>query len=549
MSETTQSTDDELSELALYRDLETDQLIRERLLAGDTSLSEPLNNELVFKYDELSLQITAGPEYPVLPATYEVDNHALPRTSVIELRSRLREIFEDAGSTNNLARWRAREADDSSGVYEPTMVVLELARETVRHLRAYRIKASSLDGLPTIEPELPIETKRASSNFSSGGLAFQYLPKTPQQICAEIPAHLRVLHMEEVLRGDLTRAFGHRREQLRAVRDRQSMGSLRQHVPPQLQHSRRKEDLVEYLVKPRLTFHGTQRQYVPSIVRHGFLKPGDRDPSTRSAHRVRCGSTYGRGIYSSPSADFSLSYSDRNCHVTKPDQYFGLKLVVCATIMGRASRMFRTDDWHEQEKPYDGADSHVANRELEYIVFDTAQIIPLYVIHLDSGQDNASHFLSLPTNPTHWVKATRNKMHPKREKDTRWPEDIKRAKRAVHDRASKYFPYGYGPATGGRFVVEEVGEIDEDDEEYGDYQAFRGVEIKDSTNSDFWSWVKAADEEAAGDDGLADEYLNERRGYEPASWDRIPALIALEEEADDEVDDEEGDFGLDLLML
>ena len=39
--------------------------------------------------------------------------------------------------------------------------------------------------------------------------------------------------------------------------------------------------------------------------------------------------------------------------------------------------------------------------------------------------------------------------------------------------ARKHFPFGYGPAQGANFVVEEIGEVDEDDEEWGEYQLDR----------------------------------------------------------------------------
>jgi hypothetical protein len=39
--------------------------------------------------------------------------------------------------------------------------------------------------------------------------------------------------------------------------------------------------------------------------------------------------------------------------------------------------------------------------------------------------------------------------------------------------ARKHFPFGYGPAQDAKFVVEEIGEVDEDDEEWGDYQIER----------------------------------------------------------------------------
>lgn len=53
------------------------------------------------------------------------------------------------------------------------------------------------------------------------------------------------------------------------------------------------------------------------------------------------------------------------------------------------------------------------------------------------------------------------------------PGDWKRAKEAAMARASKYFPYGFGPKTGGKFVIEDVGAVSDDEEEYGDYQKLR----------------------------------------------------------------------------
>ena len=39
--------------------------------------------------------------------------------------------------------------------------------------------------------------------------------------------------------------------------------------------------------------------------------------------------------------------------------------------------------------------------------------------------------------------------------------------------AKKHFPLGYGPAIGDRFVVEEIGQVDDDEEEWGEYQLER----------------------------------------------------------------------------
>ena len=53
-------------------------------------------------------------------------------------------------------------------------------------------------------------------------------------------------------------------------------------------------------------------------------------------------------------------------------------------------------------------------------------------------------------------------------------------------RASKWFPYGFGPNTKGNFVVEDVAEVSEDEEEYGDLQTFREDKESGGGNSDYW---------------------------------------------------------------
>ncbi|KAI1243711.1 hypothetical protein MGN70_013577, partial [Eutypa lata] len=58
-------------------------------------------------------------------------------------------------------------------------------------------------------------------------------------------------------------------------------------------------------------------------------------------------------------------------------------------------------------------------------------------------------------------------------------------KAAIYARASKYFPCDNGPSTGRRFVVEDVAEPDDDEEEYGEYQAYRIEEMQDKSNIRF----------------------------------------------------------------
>lgn len=85
----------------------------------------------------------------------------------------------------------------------------------------------------------------------------------------------------------------------------------------------------------------------------------------------------------------------RHGGAAKFDELAGLKLIVCATIMGRCRYMTRDAYWFSQAEPWPGAHSHVADDMLEYVVFNEAQIIPCYVIHLDLGRDVARYIAKL----------------------------------------------------------------------------------------------------------------------------------------------------------
>ncbi|CCF34379.1 hypothetical protein CH063_06390 [Colletotrichum higginsianum] len=559
MADVIEFSEENILQLSLLRDEETDALIDAGFLSDDHRLSSPMDGVLCFTHQELILQVTAGPHYPVTAPFFDLINLTLSRKDMDGLRATLRCVIEEAAETNCVEKWLDRE-NSTYGIFEATMVVLKMAQEADALVKAVRSRANQkADEKERIIPHSDPYQKKAAQAITTNEMALKYLGKSAREICDTIPPDYRVLHAEYVIRRDLAARFD-------ACRARLRKKLLRHHesLPSCCANHTRLEDKVEHLLRPRMTFHGTQRHLVPSIVRHGFLKPGSRVPKGgggggggggNDVHKVRCGSTYGCGIYSSPSAEFSLSYSNSRARPTSPTEYFGLKLIVCATIMGRAREMFRQDDWRTQSQPYKDADSHVANRELEYIVFDPAQIIPIYVLHLDWGADNAKYFEHLPMNPSQWkprVSAANNMINANEGLDSAYAGERQRAKQAVFAKAAKYFPYGYGPATGGRFVVEEVGEVSEDEEDYGAYQAMRGTENQDRTDmseTNFWGWVEAAEEDEGEDGGgihtTADEYITEKgSGYRPKSWDSIKrAEWEVEEEDDD------GSFNLDWLLL
>jgi len=90
----------------------------------------------------------------------------------------------------------------------------------------------------------------------------------------------------------------------------------------------------------------------------------------------------------------------------------------------------------------EGYDSHVSPNQMEYVIFNSAQILPLYVLHLGNGQ--AQH--ELPTTLS-----------------VPQPVDLTAY-------ARKHLPNGFGTAKGGRFLVEEIAPVDDDEELWGEYQ-------------------------------------------------------------------------------
>lgn len=136
-------------------------------------------------------------------------------------------------------------------------------------------------------------------------------------------------------------------------------------------------------------------------------------------------------------------------------------------------------DWGVQRREeglgHAGAHSHFSPDKLQYVVFDSSQIIPCYVLHLDYGGELAEReFARLPSNPQQAKKAfAKYWRDPDVGLEPQCPGALLAKKQALKAAASKWFPYGFGPAVGTSFVIEEIGEVSDDEEEYGDFQAAR----------------------------------------------------------------------------
>lgn len=169
-----------------------------------------------------------------------------------------------------------------------------------------------------------------------------------------------------------------------------------------------------------------------------------------------------------------------------------MRIVVCANLMGRPIQVSREATRRTNGISNKSADSHISPNGLEYIVFDEAQIIPCYVLHLDYGSESAKkHLAAYQKQPLKATKLqSRVECNPQGEiEDT--PAAKVAKKEALKAAASKWFPYGYGPATGTNFVIEKIGDVSDDEEEYGEYQGLRGAQEDD------WESYRSESEKAS----------------------------------------------------
>lgn len=305
------------------------------------------------------------------------------------------------------------------------------------------------------------------------------LGKNITDILAELPSALRVLHVEPVFRDDLVTKLTRRRETMRAHLETLSSDDLRKYIKPS-ESRRGKEtvkDMAEILTTPEVTFHGAPRKVMQSIVRYGFVIPGKKIGDTGVDNAILCGASFGIGIYSSPSVSFASYYAKDNEHDgdwRNPADVPGLRIVVCATLMGRPVQVTRDATRRTEGLFSQSADSHISPNGLEYIVFSEAQIIPCYVLHLDYGSEAAKkHLAAFQKQPWKAIKL-QSRVDGITYRETEDSPAAKVAKKeALKAAASKYFPYGYGPATGTNFVIEEIGDVSDDEEDYGEFQGLR----------------------------------------------------------------------------
>lgn len=362
--------EEDLAALQLLRAQEIDELVSQGLIPDSLRFDEETLNSIIISHPELVLRIETGALYPAEQLSFSVENLALPRVVKDALSIELRKMVDADTSTNNYQTWSAKTAEDAFGNFMFEMTALKLIQIATKHLDDFRNAQQSTSQTTESTPKKIFH--QANDAIAATGVdltslktddnASALLDKSLEEICAGIPQDFRVLHVERVIRNDHLLGFYQRQQEIRERLDKVPLRTLRSAVDPSTRSSARtKVEVIEALVEPRMTFHGTTSNVVRGIVQHGFLKPGDVNPATGHKLWQRCGGTYGAGVYSSPNAEFALMYSGQYAAATEPSHFWGLKLLVCAVVMSLPAAMTRSDEWWTQSEPFPGADSHVAN--------------------------------------------------------------------------------------------------------------------------------------------------------------------------------------------
>jgi len=120
-------------------------------------------------------------------------------------------------------------------------------------------------------------------------------------------------------------------------------------------------------IEPILAWHGTSDHSIEGILKDGLLVPGK---DGNSVGHLNDSGWWGKGIYVSPTASYSLSYMRGNR---------GLFLV--SVLLGK------TKELHSHERmdgrtALEGYDTHIAENGYEYVLFDEAQVLPCYLIEV-----------------------------------------------------------------------------------------------------------------------------------------------------------------------
>ena len=285
----------------------------------------------------MTLEVVTGPGYPA-KAPLNITVTGLPYTETIKTMETLTAIAE---------------------AKRGSLILFDLIDEVCTHLQT-----------PEVDEEDTMFSTDDGFQYVSHVDAMRFMGRITIDMIAKRLSQdgATILHTELVINSRLVRKFEETQSRLNSKYGSQRAG--------------------EQYSAVEVVFHGTRRRYISNIITRGFIKPGDVMNESEDKLQVRCGSTFGRGIYTSPDPRYSMSYSDVADGSDK--RIPGQKLIVCAILMGRSVICHHSDNLRASSNPQSGYDSHMSPSKFEYIVFNPAQVLPLYVLHVTDGNANLS---------------------------------------------------------------------------------------------------------------------------------------------------------------
>lgn len=262
----------------------------------------------IFELEELVLEIDGiGSEL----ISVCVRNLTLPRTIVDPLRQRLREILawflESRTDMKCFAMILLRLIEEAAGTIQDwkLMTAKRVSKPEIRR-KGWNLKDVRMTDVMKGLVENPFGADLDSIDNSGDDI----LGTSIKEVCAQFSDEYRILHVEPVFRNNFVEASKKQQHTMYKQMCRRPFSELRKCVArdkigedsPQ----NTQQGLAAELCKPVVTFHGTSSHVVSSIVRHGFIKPGDKVGSKGKPLEIKSGSHYGIGIYSSPFMEVAL---------------------------------------------------------------------------------------------------------------------------------------------------------------------------------------------------------------------------------------------------
>lgn len=215
------------------------------------------------------------------------------------------------------------------------------------------------------------------------------------------------------------------------------------------------------LANIEIGFHGTREDRMISIVEKGLIVPN----TNNGLDAFTTGARYGKGIYLSPDARFSM-------HYCRGDSC----LLVCAILPGRKYTCGTDGRWNDSCQK--GYDSHISVDGTEIVLFDEAQVLPCVVIHFS--------VTSLYMDWWDFVKNGYKEISgpkPGSYRDQMSKMNKKEKKEFLASFAQSHLSYGFGPLKDGKkceFI--DVSFPDEQDEEYQNEAVWYGERDEEHYN-------------------------------------------------------------------